>query len=477
MPLRRRLLLINILLALAAAAIVDFAVARVRAADREVALERAATAFLSDFARDSCETDSSWFLAGPRGGRPTQAQRQMVDAEVYLPRPKTDPLPFEFFPYDEQFLGSSTASPRFPDDLKQILKATPSLRIAGSPFVTPEGTGHQVAELTGWTPGRAPCCSSARVPSPAPGLRRAAIFTGSALLVFAVATIAIAPTAARIRKLSAAARASAREEYASMTPVSGTDEIASLAAAFNEASADIRRKMVDATDREEALQRHVSVASEDVAGPLAALSADLGRLEESASLAADARHAVRQAIRSAHQLTVRLENLAAVARLRTGADRLSRPKIDVTDVVRDVVTRRRDLARASDVTLHVVSPPNPIEFEADPGLLAQAIGNVVDNAIFYNRPGGRVDIELKSYERDHKFSLRIADDGPGVDDEQYGGLTANKRFRGDESRTRRPGGRGLGLALAREIADRLGLVLEIRRPSGGGLEVEFLVRK
>jgi signal transduction histidine kinase len=477
LPLRRRLLLINIALAIAAAVIIDVAVARVRAADRTVALERTAAAFLSDFARDSCETDSSWFLAGPRGGRPTQAQRQMIDAEVYLPRPKTDPLPFEFFPYDEQFLGSSTASPRFPDDLKQVLKTTPSLKIADSPFVTTEGTGHQVAELTGWTPGPCAVLLFRTRPEPGSGLRRAAIFSGSALLIFAVATIAIAPTAARIRKLSAAARASAREEYTTMTPVSGNDEIASLAAVFNEASADIRRKMVDAADREEALQRHVSVSSEDVAGPLAELSADLGRLEESTSLRADDRDAVRQAIRSARQLTVRLENLAAVARLRTGADRLSRPKIDVTAVVRDVVAGRRDLARASDVTLHVAAPPNPIEFEADPGLLAQAIGNVVDNAIFYNRPGGRVDIELKSYERDHKFSLRVVDDGPGVDDEQYGGLTANKRFRGDESRTRRPGGRGLGLALAREIADRLGLLLEIRRPSSGGLEVEFLVRK
>ena len=71
----------------------------------------------------------------------------------------------------------------------------------------------------------------------------------------------------------------------------------------------------------------------------------------------------------------------------------------------------------------------------------------------------------------------VGRDGPGVSDEEYEGLTANKRFRGDESRSRRPGGRGLGLAVAREVADRHGLYMDIRRPSTGGIEVEFGVRQ
>jgi len=88
-----------------------------------------------------------------------------------------------------------------------------------------------------------------------------------------------------------------------------------------------------------------------------------------------------------------------------------------------------------------------------------------------------VRIALESYDRGQRFKLLIADNGPGVSDDDFAGLTANKRFRGDESRTRRPGGRGLGLALALEVADRFGMSFDLRQPSTGGFEAEFSTRK
>ena len=118
-------------------------------------------------------------------------------------------------------------------------------------------------------------------------------------------------------------------------------------------------------------------------------------------------------------------------------------------LVERVVERHGALARALDVTIEHDVPTRPVTFAADPGLIEQTITNVVGNAVLYNNPGGRVRIELKGYERDARFSLRVTDNGPGVSDEEFAGLTANRRFRGDEGRGGR-GGRGLGLAMARE---------------------------
>ena len=83
-----------------------------------------------------------------------------------------------------------------------------------------------------------------------------------------------------------------------------------------------------------------------------------------------------------------------------------------------------------------------------------------------------MQVELKGYERDARFALRVTDNGPGVTDDEFAALTANKRFRGDEGRSGRVG-RGLGLAIAREVTDRHGLKLDLRRPSSGGFEVEI----
>lgn len=477
MPLRRRLLILAVLIALVAAVVIDAVVVRVRAADRVATLERVAESFLTDSIQEICVEDPRWFLAGPRGGRPSAAERQMVDADVYLPRPKTDPLPFEYFAFDNDFVGSSTASPRFPDVFKRAMRQSPPAQIMSAAFESESGSGWQVARLTGWTPG--PCAVLLFRSRPEPGAwrSRAMIFGLSFAASFVVAWIAFGPTAARIRKLTRSAQDSARAEYTEKVSISGTDEIASLGAVFNEASADLRRKMVEAADREEALQRHVVMTTEDVATPLKGVGADLAALGHDAGMSGAARDAVRQSVRATHQLAARLDNLAAVARLRTSTDRMVRERVDVAAIVRDVLERRTALAAASDVTFATSVPDVPVVFDGDPKLLTQAIGNVVDNAVIYNRRGGRVEVELKSYDRDGRFALRVADNGPGVTDEEYAGLTANKRFRGDESRSRREGGRGLGLAVAREVADRSGLFMDLRRPSTGGMEVEFGVRK
>ena len=179
-------------------------------------------------------------------------------------------------------------------------------------------------------------------------------------------------------------------------------------------------------------------------------------------------------MRDVHLLSMRLQNLAAVAELRKVTDSSPRQSVDLQAVINDVVTSRAPIARASEVTIKVAPADGTAILSADRSLIDRAVGNLVDNAILYNRPGGVVKIDLRGYERDGRFSLRVVDNGRGVTDDEFAGLTANKRFRGDEATSRRPGGRGLGLALTREIADRFGLQLELRRPSAGGFEAELL---
>src|SRR5689334_6523861 len=95
--------------------------------DATVQLERAATAHVSSIMRDACEEDWNWFLASPRVTRPTTAERQVPDADVVLPRPSAEQLPWEIFAYDDQYSPSSVAGPRFPDAFKRELRASTSV--------------------------------------------------------------------------------------------------------------------------------------------------------------------------------------------------------------------------------------------------------------------------------------------------------------------------------------------------------------
>jgi signal transduction histidine kinase len=435
----RRVQLASVVVAFAAAVMLLLVVERVRRADGAAALQRVAQGHQTDAVRDACEADPQWFLAGPRSGRPTMAERMQPDADVKLPRPSRDELPFEFFAYDDQFSGTSTAAPRFPDEFKRAMRSSPPSRSMYGTYESQSGTGVQFASLTGWSPGPCAVMLFRMRPSPNPVRTRLVLFALLFAVSLVVAMAAAGPMARRLSTLTAAVRESARADYSGIPPVTGRDDITALGAAFNEAAADIRRRITDAQDREEALRRYVEVTKEDVAAPLGDLEERLGALQASPQLPAQVADDVRRAVRDAHQLRARLQNLASVARLRAVTDQSPREVVDLTSLVTHLVTSRAALARAAGVTVDLQPPDPGVTVKADARLLEQAIGNVLDNAITHSGAGARVRVELRGFEHGGRFSLRVTDNGRSVTDQDFGELTANRRFRGDESRTRRPG--------------------------------------
>jgi two-component system, OmpR family, sensor histidine kinase BaeS len=104
-------------------------------------------------------------------------------------------------------------------------------------------------------------------------------------------------------------------------------------------------------------------------------------------------------------------------------------------------------------------------------LIEQAVSNVIHNAVRYNHAGGHVAVVLEPIEG-QRFRLTVIDDGPGVSDEDLRRL-GERRYRANEARTRSPGGQGLGLSIAREVAARHGVDMQIRRSEAGGLQVQL----
>jgi signal transduction histidine kinase len=362
------------------------------------------------------------------------------------------------------------AGSKFPDDMKRALRTPGAPRVVTSTFNGKLGTGLQTAVVTGWTPGP---CSYLLFRQPAPpgtAMSRAALFGGIFLVCAVVAWLAATPMTMRIRRLAKEAKYSSGHDYSEMVKISGSDEISSLGAVYNDAAIDIRQRVADAVDREQALRRYVETTTEDVVPPMQALERQLS------SAAASAAN-MDGAVRETHRLMMMLQNLAAVTRLRAVNEGTPREVVDLTALVRGLAEDRTPLAEACGVSIDTSKAFGAVTVQADFDLMRQAVANVLDNAIVYNRPGGVVRLELMSYDHGKRFRLVVADNGPGVPDETFAGLTANKRFRGDESRNRRPDSRGLGLALAREIADRFGMQLDLRQPGDGGFEAEFRTRE
>jgi signal transduction histidine kinase len=275
-----------------------------------------------------------------------------------------------------------------------------------------------------------------------------------------------------MRRLADGVRRSAASTYAEPVPVESNDELAALARAFNEAGATVRQHFKDVQAREQTLRQFVADTTHDVAMPITVLQGHLSRLD--ARLAAqsggsvDARRDLDAAVKEVHYMASLLRNLAVATKLGEASVPLVVSPVDVCELVERVVARHQPLARASGVDLDFAVPGAPLVLHTDATLLEQAVSNLTDNAIRYNRAGGHVAVVLDAV-GPGGIALTVTDDGPGVSAEELSSLTV-RWFRGSDARTRRPDGKGLGLAIAAEACERLGLTLAFRRPVDGGLE-------
>ena len=391
--------------------------------------------------------------AGGRGGRPGG------------PGARTGP-PVDVFAYSATWdlVTPDGRGPAFPDDLREEVLNTG--RAAGT-WSNDDGRGRQMAVRVS-SPEAACAYLLARVRPRAGEVRDQLIALGSVVLtVFVAVLVAAGPTVSRIHRLAAAVKTSAASRYEQPISESGSDEVATLARAFNDAGRDIHAHVERVEAREAALRDFVANTTHDVAVPLTVLQSHLSALEQSVASEAESGH-VRLAMLEAHYMGSLLRNLGAAGRLEGGVP-LQLVDIDLNTLVERVVARHTPLARAAQVLLDVAVPGTPTMVTADHTLLEQAVGNLIDNAVSYNQAGGHVAVVLDhDPETADRFILSVSDDGHGVSETDLPNL-ATRRYRSDSARSRQPGGQGLGLAIVGEVVTALGWSLSFHRLEPSGL--------
>jgi signal transduction histidine kinase len=291
-------------------------------------------------------------------------------------------------------------------------------------------------------------------------------------VMFAAVLLALGPVIARIRRLTEAVRRSALSHYAEGVAIVGDDEIAELARAFDGAARDVRAELGEKDRRERALREFLANTTHDVMIPLTVLQGHLSaaRADLAASKPIDAA-TLAAAMDEAHYIGALIGNLALAAKLDSDAPELHRGAVELDALVTRVIARHRPVARELGVELDSALPATAPIVDADVTMLEQAVSNIVYNAVRHNRRGGHVAVILEAPNAD-RFRLRVLDDGPGIAPEELSRLV-ERGFRGNEARTRSPNGQGLGLDIARRVAELHGLTLSFQASEYGGLQVDL----
>jgi signal transduction histidine kinase len=204
--------------------------------------------------------------------------------------------------------------------------------------------------------------------------------------------------------------------------------------------------------------------SHELRTPLTLILSPVDELIEKLRPSAE-RDALKVVRRNATRLLRMIDDLLDLARLESGGLRLRIMQFDPCDLARRVAENAMPAARAKDVELVFDSDSAPAERYGDPHRIEIILTNLVGNAMKFTPPGGRIQVSV--FHNSAGTSVEVMDTGPGISrDEQQ--RIFDRFHQTETSERRQQGGVGIGLALARELAQLHGGSLTVDSQLGEG---------
>jgi heavy metal sensor kinase len=268
---------------------------------------------------------------------------------------------------------------------------------------------------------------------------------------YTLAKRALAP----IERMTERARSITAERLSDRLPVHHPDdEMGRLATVFNETLGRLEASF-------DQMRRFTADVSHELRTPLTAIRSvgEVGVRGHRDELAY--RAIIGSMLEEADRLASLVDRLLTLSRAETGQARLTRERVDLKELAESVAAHLGVLAEEKRQTISL-EPSGVVEVVADRLALRQALINLVDNAIKFTPPGGRVCLRIAEDASD--VFVEVADSGPGIPQESRPRIF-DRFYRGEGIDA---AGTGLGLSIAKGAVEAMGgrLTLERTGPSG-----------
>ena len=327
--------------------------------------------------------------------------------------------------------------------------SSPNRRIAER-RVAIEGVAYRVAIVASLDPIRAELALVRR--AIAIGLPLALALAG--IGAWLLATRALRPLA------SMAAQARRITESSLDTRIAVADaaaELEILIASFNDLLSRLDRSF-------DTMRRFVADASHELRTPVSVIRGEAGVALSRERSPAEYRESLAVVLDESRRLSALIDDLLNLARADSGRVQLEARDFYLNELLAECCGRVRAPVAARNLTLECL-PAADLQYRGDEPLLRRLILNLLDNAIRYTPPGGRVTAALEITETG--VHIRVADTGIGIPPE-HASRVFERFYRADEARSREAGGFGLGLAIVKWIAEAHRGAVECATAPGAG---------
>jgi signal transduction histidine kinase len=239
-------------------------------------------------------------------------------------------------------------------------------------------------------------------------------------------------------------------------------------------NANLQRKVrttgIELAELERLKTDFIAIASHELRTPLGIILGHATFLRELAG--EEYAEQLDMIIRNATKLKTIVENLSDVDNIQSGASRVRTQAVSLTKIIEEVVATFQEEARSRGISLKFEGAPSPFHLEADGVKLSIALSNLVKNALQFTESGGHVIVSVQ--EESGYDKVTVADDGIGIPARDLPRVF-ERFFQVETHLTRRYGGMGLGLAVAKAMVELHGGRIWAESEEGKGSKFIFLV--
>ncbi|MGM9973562.1 MAG: sensor histidine kinase [Clostridiaceae bacterium] len=233
--------------------------------------------------------------------------------------------------------------------------------------------------------------------------------------------------------------------------------------------------LVNVTEKHKAekIRREFSAnVSHELKTPLTSISGYAEMISTGMAAYEDSKSFAEKIQNEASRLLTIITDIMKLSRLEEGKLQEGMKEVDLLKVINSSAERLSGAMAEKSITLDL--PDREVYLLGNEGMLEELVFNLMENAVKYNIPQGKVSVELE--EEDNTVILRLKDTGIGVSPKDQERIF-ERFYRVDKSHSKKTGGTGLGLAIVKHIAEYHKGSIRVISEIGKGTTMEVTLRK
>ena len=270
-----------------------------------------------------------------------------------------------------------------------------------------------------------------------------------------------------IRAMSKASKEFAAGHFDARVEVSGNDEVAELADAFNNMAGSLQHS-------EETRRLFLANVSHDLRTPMTTISGFIESILSGAIPQEKVPHYLEVIASEVKRLARLVSSLLDLTKIQAGERKFNKTAFDICEMARQIIISSEQRLEAKKLDVDFDTDKFNVYVSADRDSIYQVLYNICDNAIKFSREGGKYIVSIK--EAGQKVLVSVYNEGEGISPEDLP-YVFDRFYKGDKSRGLDKTGTGLGLYISKTIMEAQNEKISVESEYGSWCRLTFTLQR